>query len=113
MGKKQAMKWLGRVLGFLVCGFFLMFAIGEGVPEIAMGMTGALPILIMLLIALVGYIIAWFSERPGGAVLIVSAVAMAVYHFYIGGLENTKGALIYGLPFLIVGLIFFSVDSLS
>ena len=111
MGKKQAMKWLGRVLGFLVCGFFLMFAIGEGVPELAKGMTGVLPILTMLIIALIGYVVAWFYERPGGAVLIASAVAMAVYHFYIGGLENAKGALIYGLPFLIVGIIFFSIDS--
>ncbi len=114
MDKKQVLKWLGRISGFLICGFFLAFMIGEGVPEIAKGadVLPILPILIMLSIALAGYVVAWFYERTGGAILIVAALTMAVYHFYIGGIENVRGALIYGLPFLIVGIIFFSVDSL-
>lgn len=104
-------KWLARLIGFLVCGFFMMFIIGEGVPELFRGQTGVLPIMTMVVAATVGYVIGWFREKAGGIIMIIAALTMVIYHFSIGGLDNWRGALVYGLPFLTVGALFIISDS--
>lgn len=104
-----SVKWLARVIGFLACGFFLLFIIGEGMPSIIRGQAKELlPFLPLLITGILGYIIAWFSELAGGVLLIASGVAMATYLLLIliGGSHNLKAALIYGAPFVITGILF-------
>jgi len=37
MQKHKILNWTGRVCGLLIIGFFLLFFVGEGIPDIANG----------------------------------------------------------------------------
>lgn len=104
------LRWLARILGFLGSGFFLLFFIGEG------GLTEfvweLVPTIILIGLAIVGYVYSWFNERAGGKMMIIGAVGQAFYLILRGGLGDIDAALIFMLPFLIPGLMFLKSQSL-
>lgn len=102
------LRWFGRIVGFLATGFFLLFFICEGVPDIIKnGMdTQIIPFLMLLFLAITGYIIAIFNEKAGGIMQIAGGVAMSIYHLWTGGFKDLNMALVFGLPFIICGSIF-------
>ena len=55
------------------------------------------------LLTIAGFIIAWFQPLWGGRLLMAGAVLMAVYFLSNG---DTRMALVYGLPSLLIGLCF-------
>lgn len=97
-------RWVTRVIGFISCAFFTAFFVGEG------GLTEfnivLLPTIFMIGIAILGYIISWFSEKSGGILMIIGGVAQGIYLLLLGGLSDIDAALIYALPFCVPGLIF-------
>ncbi|MBL0145085.1 MAG: hypothetical protein IPP48_04325 [Chitinophagaceae bacterium] len=97
-------KILAQSFGMLVCAFFLLFIIGEGIPDIVNGKGEELiPFLPFVLLPIVGYFITWFKESLGAIIMIVGAVLLLIYLLYSNGIE---AALIYFLPFAIAGSLF-------
>ena len=107
---KQAFKWAARILGGMAILFFLSFMIGEGIPEIGNSENGQLRSIISLFaFATLGYIFAWFREKEGGIFMMVAGFIMGADMFYIGGTKDVIAVLIYSLPFIIPGILFFLV----
>ena len=98
-------KLLAQTVGLLVCGFFLLFIVGEGMPDIIKG-NGAelIPFLPFVLLPIAGYIITWFKERQGAAVMVIGAILLLVYCVVK---VDIKAGLIYCMPFLMSGALFF------
>jgi len=104
MQKHKILNWTARICGFLITGFFLLFFVGEGLPDIVNGRGKELLIFLPLALpALIGYVIAWRHPVKGGRLMIVGAVLMAGYLFYF---NDVRAALIYGIPTVSVGLCF-------
>ncbi len=102
----KIIKWIARITGFLSVVFFLVFMIGEGIPDLSDEQNGQLVTMISLLgIAVLGYIFAWFREKEGGIILIFISVIMGLYLLYSSE-NNVLAAIIYCLPFLIPGVLF-------
>ena len=102
----STIKWVGRIIGFSASIFFLMFFIGEGVPDITKGIAADLVFfLFFITIAIAGYIIAIFKEKLGGVMEIIGGVFMSIFHLLNGGLQDLNMAIIYGAPFILSGLI--------
>ena len=97
-------KTLAQTVGVVVCLFFLLFIIGEGVPDIlkgnGKGLIGFLP---FILVPVAGFILTWFKELPGAILLTAGGVALMVYFFIQG---DSAMAIVYGLPFIITGVLF-------
>jgi predicted membrane protein len=97
-------KTLAQTVGVVACLFFLLFIIGEGIPDIVKGDGGGLlSFLPFILVPIAGFILTWFKEWPGVLLLTAGGVALMVYFFIKG---DTAMALVYGLPFIVTGLLF-------
>lgn len=107
MKNKVLIKWIARFIAGFALVFFGMFILGEGVPNWNEIDDPQLKSMLMLLVfATAGYVFAWFREKEGGIVLIVSSILMGMDMFYHGGADDTVAALIFMLPFFIPGLLF-------
>ncbi len=108
-----SLRWFARIVGFLASGFFLLFFLGEGAPDVLEnGLNREIvPFLALLLTAIVGYVVALFHERAGGLLLIAGGGAMGVYHLAAGGIKDADMALVFGLPFLLCGCVFLFVSA--
>ena len=108
--RKNIIKWIARILGGLAVVFFGMFVFGEGIPDLKEIENFQLKSMLMLLVfAAFGYFFSWFREKEGGIVMTISGILMGMNMFYHGGAGDTEAALIYALPFLIPGLMFWWV----
>ena len=97
-------KTLAQIAGIATCLFFLLFIIGEGVPDIVNGRgQGLVSFLPFILVPIAGFILTWFKEWPGVIVLIAGAAGLMIYLFTKG---NENAAFVYGLPFLLTAILF-------
>lgn len=104
---RQTATWLGRIIGLAASALFLVFLIGEGMPEVAaQGIPAELvPFIPLLLLAIAGCIVALFRAREGGVMQLASGGAMAAYHLLHGGMDDLGVALVFGAPFVVAGTI--------
>lgn len=111
MTKHKILTWTARVTGLLITGFFLLFFIGEGIPDMIKGEAYELwRFLPFTLPVFIGFIIAWRKPARGGWLMIAGAVLMAAYLLYF---NDYRASLIYGLPSLLVGLCFLAASEKS
>jgi hypothetical protein len=104
MQKHKILNWTGRVCGLLIIGFFLLFFVGEGIPDIDNGKGRELLIFLpFTLPTLLGYIFAWRHPVKGGWLMIIGALLMGGYLIYF---NDVRAGLIYSLPAAGVGLCF-------
>lgn len=107
-GKNRTIKWLARILGLLGIAFFTRFLIIRMEGDWMVSLAGKLrPFAILMLFGIAGYVFAWFREKEGGLVLIFSGMLLGLYLFYSGSRPPSFVSLIYGLPFMIPGLLFY------
>jgi hypothetical protein len=100
-------KWSARIIGGLAVLFFGVFFTGEGIPDLFKGGDGHLQSMVLLMgFALLGYIFAWFREKEGGLVMIISGVIMGLNIFYSGGMKDWIFIPGYSLPFIVAGVLF-------
>lgn len=93
------LRWSARVVSILISAFLLLFIIGEGLPEILSGQADELlPFLPLLGLALAGTALIWFREGIGACLMILGAIAMAIY------IRDALMFLVYSLPYLLAGL---------
>jgi hypothetical protein len=105
--KQLVILWLARIIGGLAVVFFGAFIIGEGLPDMQDGIPSELrSTLILLGFAVLGYLFAWFREKEGGLTLTIAGVILGLNMFYMGGTKDTWTVLIFSLPFLVPGVMF-------
>ena len=105
-----SMRWLTRMLSIVICSVFLFFIIlavtNEDKPQ---GM--AIPALVLLALTIACCFAAWRWEKVGGIVVAMAALCLSVVIYLASpaswlGLINFLLALIYGVPFLVAGILF-------
>jgi hypothetical protein len=111
MNATRILHYLALILGFQASAFFLFFLISDGVADLFEGKYSVIPILIMMIFTVIGYIWALSKPKLGSVIMISGGVVMVVYLLFLGGIVGIKMALIYGLPFIIPGLIFYFVGN--
>jgi hypothetical protein len=111
MKKHLLLTWTARISGLLIIAFFMLFFIGEGIPDIVEGKgKELLQFLPFMLPVFVGFILAWRKPVAGGWLLIAGAVLVAVYLLFS---NDIRAAIIYGFPFLLMGLCFLAAGERS
>ena len=66
-------------------------------------------ILLLIAFASLGYIFAWFREKEEGIVIMTAGLIMGANMFYSGGTKDFLAFLIYSLPFVVPGVLFYLV----
>lgn len=94
-----------QLIGFQLSVFFLFFLISEGFSGFLEGKFSALFIVILMLLAILGYILSFKKHGVGAWVMIVSSIIMGIYLLLIGGFAEWKMSLIFTLPYLFIGFI--------
>ena len=98
-------KILAHITSILVCGFFLFFLIGTGMPDfMKMNITHITLFNLLLALPLFGYVIILFRESIGAIVMLWGGIGLMIYHSYCRDIDM---AFIFGLPFIICALLFF------
>lgn len=95
---------IALALGFLPSAFFLIFLIGAGITELLDGKLMVLPILLLMLLTVSGYILAWKRPRGGGIIMSLGGLMMGIYLLIAGGISDLTLASVYSLPFIVPGI---------
>lgn len=106
----RALRWMARLSSLLTNSVFLLILglalINEDKPQ-----GPAIAVLVWLALTMIASLAAWRWEQAGGALVIGGALGTSVAT-YLASLEYGLGAyrfvtvLLYGLPFLMVGVLF-------
>ncbi len=103
--KERLLYWTPRLIGILAVLFMMMFSI-DCMGEYSEWKKILLCFLmhnIPAFIVLAAFVLAWIREYPGGLLLIIMAVAGAIY---FRGFSGNWGVLIVMAPFLVAGILF-------
>jgi hypothetical protein len=65
-----------------------------------------LKLLILFAIAINGVLVAWYHERIGASILIVSSIALGLMIYLDGSYSSAFGAMFYAIPFFVPGILF-------
>ena len=110
---RNLIKWSARIIGLFSSLYFLIFYVGNKIPEIISQQDRtSTSVLFLLLFTIAGYVFAWFKEREGGTVMVFGGLISGMYLFYQDATGNTMMIIIYALPFLIPGLLFYWYSTL-
>jgi hypothetical protein len=104
---KQYLIWSARTLGGVAVLFFGVFVIGEGIAELQESQDFQFrSMLLLLAFSSFAYFFAWWKPKEGGIAMVIAGLVMGLDMFYFGGVGDLKAALIYALPFLVPGVLF-------
>jgi hypothetical protein len=108
--------WIARILGLIVLIIFVWFVLGETVVTIQEGNgfdVQSLYIILPIVLALAGYVIAWWHKVIGGSLLVLVGIIFTILVAVTAGQRGPMSDfhaviawLILSLPFLIIGGLF-------
>lgn len=105
-----SLHWITRLLSLVINILFLLIlclaVTNEDKPQ-----GPAIAVLVLLGLTMVGSFVAWRWEKAGGAVVIVGALGTGIAAYSASlefglGSQSFLPALIYGVPFLVMGISF-------
>lgn len=111
MNISKILHYLALILGFQASAFFLFFLIAEGGANLIEGKISVIPFMIMMILSVGGYAYALWKPKTGALIMISGGLVMSVYLLSLGGISEIKMSLIFGLPFIIPGLIFYFIGT--
>ena len=112
--KAKTLKWSARIFGGIAILIFIAFLFRGSLSELMNSYSGDQTSMMFLIgFAILGYLFAWFREKEGGLVLIISGVIIGLNLFYNGGMKGFDFILIYSLPAIITGVLFLFEEKLS
>lgn len=92
-----AVRWVARILGVLLVGLFVVFAIGQGLQPLKL--PGAeFGLMSVLLVALSGMLVAWRRELLGGLMIVAGMTAFYLINFTVSG--QLPGGWVFPLCFV-------------
>jgi hypothetical protein len=103
------MRWAARVLALIAVGLFVYFAVEFGTtvfPSLAWTQPQGVPLLIAVVLALAGVLIAWRWELVGGLIAVGSSAAIIALVCAGSGLDMFLCALYFTLPLLLAGVLY-------
>jgi hypothetical protein len=103
------MRWAARLLGLVAVGLFVFFVVESGdevLPALSWGSLQGIPLLIALLAALAGLLIAWRWEMVGGVMVVVSAAIIFGLVCLGSGLDMSLCAFYFTLPLFLAGALY-------
>ena len=104
---KQYLTWAARTLGGVSVLFFGIFVIGEGVKGLRESQDFQFrSMLLLLAFASFAYFFAWWKPKEGGIAMTLAGLVMGLDMFYHGGIGDINAVLIYALPFVVPGVLF-------
>jgi hypothetical protein len=101
-----AMRWAGRIIGLIAVGLFLVFLMERGtrIPaELTWSNPQGIPLLLAMIVAVAGVLVAWFLELVGGLMTLIGAASIPVLVFLGSGPTLLLAALILSLPLFVCG----------
>ena len=94
-------KILAQSFATLVCGFYILYLLGEGFANIVSTIGGSLTaILPNMFLPIAGYLLTWLNEKLGAIILLIGGIILFFY-FYME--EDVSRAIYFGIPFIIAG----------
>lgn len=119
----KRMRLAVRIIGFVIIGFggtmLIAEAVGEFLREGWVVVTEATPtdpgVLLVIIgaVALAGFILSWWRERPAGILLVATAAALGAHIGVFAARNQLMVWSMLGLPFLIAGVLFLNAWRLS
>jgi hypothetical protein len=103
------MRWVARLLALASVGLFVLFAVECGpraFASLSWSSPQGMPLLIALLVALAGVVIAWRWELVGGTMAVVGAAAIMALVCAGSGFELFWCALVFTAPLLLAGALY-------
>ena len=107
----EIMRRIAGLIGFIPSFFFLLFILGEGLPDLINGYMAVIPILALLFFTITGYIVAWFQFRLGGLMMMLGGLVMGIYLLVLGGEGLGWIVVSFSVPFIIPGYLFFNLKN--
>ena len=104
------LRYLALSMGFVTSVFFTLFLIVEGFTKLLQGKFNVIPILMMMIVEVTGFI--WAVSKPvkGSIVMIVSGLTIIIYLMVLGGISEIMMSLLFGLPFVMPGLLLYFIS---
>jgi hypothetical protein len=109
MNTTKILHYLALIIGFQASAFFLFFLIAESGANLIEGKTSVIPFMLMMIFTVFGYAYALWKPRTGALIMISGGFIMAIYLLFMGGISEIKMSLIFGLPFIIPGIVFYFI----
>ena len=101
-------QWFAWTLSVVASIFFLYFLFGDVVPNIVNG-KGLNELKFFVLLAISGCFLSFFRLKPGGLMMLIGAIGMITYFYIMSGLKDFGMMVVYGLPYILAGLLFLLV----
>jgi len=99
---------IGRIIGLVAAGFFLVFVAGEAIGETLSGEEGIIEtagvlIAVLAALALVACLISWWRAQLGGILLVLVSIALGIHIGVYAGHNHFLAWLMVGFPYLLAG----------
>jgi hypothetical protein len=99
-------QWFAWTISLGASVFFMMFVVGEGIPDIMAGKGKELiPFLPWLLLAVIGCLLSFFRKTSGALLMFVGGVGMVTYLYITGGSSELRTMIVYGGPYILSALL--------
>jgi hypothetical protein len=108
-GWTAVMRWTARLLALVAGGLFVYFAVEFGpkvFPALSWTSPQGVPLLLGLLVALLGGLIAWRWELVGGLMTMAGALLVMALVCVGSGPDMLFCALLFTLPLLVAGALY-------
>ena len=108
-GWATGMRWAARLIGLLAVGLFVAFIVTSGpavFASISLASLQGIPLLVALLLALGGVLVAWRWELIGGIMSIVGSVAIIGLVCLGSGTDMFLCSLFFTGPLLVAGILY-------
>lgn len=105
-GWTTAMRWVARLMGLVAAGLFVLFAVEFGakiLPALPWGSPQGMPLLLVLLAALAGALVAWRWELVGGILTFAGALLIMALVCVGSGTDMLYCAVLFTAPLLLAG----------
>ena len=103
----KILHYTALLLGFQASVFFTFFLLAESAADLIEGKVAVIPIMIIMMFAVAGFIWAVASPHKGSLLMIVSGIVLTLYLLIIAGIGEIGMGLIFGLPFIVPGILFY------
>lgn len=108
--EKSWIRFFARTLGFLASLFWVSSMVASFIGELASGQfklfTEGTVLFLLIVVAVSGVYLSWSRERLGGTLVVIFALILSSFSYFVAGFNKLLIALITGGPFLLSGVLF-------
>jgi len=108
-GWTKVMRWIARFVTLIAVGLFVLFAVEAGTKALftlSWARPQGMPLLVALLVALLGVLIAWRWELVGSSIALVGALAMVGLVCLGSGTDLLLCSLFFITPLFVAGALY-------